>query len=309
MRHRILQLCKEPLLHFLIVGAMLFFFTRDADSELEVDPPRRIVVDEDALENFLRFRKQPRFTESSEHPAGRLSPEELKIAVDALVRDEALYREAKALGLDQTDYGARQRLIAQLEFINEEVVASSIELTEERLKEQLAHNADRYRVPETITFTHVFFDNQRRGQTGAKNQAEIKLAELNAADGAVPFHEAPMHGDRFLYRQNYANQDETLIASHFGAEAQRKLFSLEVNDAKWQGPIESDYGVHLILLTNRNDSFVPEFEELRPRLMADVYRQRLAEEVKKLESAVIKNYQVEFDVKVRERLQSGERAE
>lgn len=309
MQQLILQLCKEPLLHFLVVGAALFFFTRNEDSDLDAKPPRQIVVDEAALENFLRMRTRRGFANGLDRPAERLSLAELKIAIDALIRDEAMFREAKALGLDQTDGGIRQRLIAQLEFINEGVVASNIELTDEQLKEQLDHDADRYRVPETITFTHVFVSSQRHGQAGAKHQAKAKLRELNAADGTVPFHEAPMHGDRFLYLQNYARQDATMIASHFGANAQQKLFSLETNNAKWQGPIESDHGFHLILLTNRTDSFVPGFEELRQRLMADVYRQRLAQEVKRLESAVIESYQVEFDDKVRERLQQGERAE
>ncbi len=299
-----LKLASEPLVHFLLAGGLLFALYNAIDREPDVDPARQITVDDESLLAFLRVRSKTLATESIEEQRDRLTPEQLQQAIDDYVREEALFREAKAMGLDETDYGVRQRLVGQIEFINEGVVSPTITVSDEDLAEFLAQNSDRYRVPETVTLTHVFFNSDRHGAQQALQRAQAKLKEFQK--NAVPFHEAPTHGDRFLYSQNYVKREAADIASQFGPEATRQIFSFAPSDAKWRGPLQSPYGYHLVLVTNKTASYVPEIEQLKEKLSYDVYQEKLQQEVRRIENSVIDSYEVQVGPSLQQRLRPAE---
>jgi len=311
MRKWLQRLAREPLVQFLFAGAVLFLVFSLVGREDEVDATRQIVVDDAALLAFLQFRSKTVSPESFQQQLEQLSPQDLRRAIDEYVRQEALYREAKTLGLDEADYGVRQRIIRQLEFVNEGIVSSTIDLSDEDLKNHLDQDPDRYRVPETITFTHVFFSVDRHGEEAAKQKAHDKLVELAGTDGgaAVPFHQATGHGDRFLYLQNYVKQEAAQVASHFGADMQREIFALEPDDRGWRGPLQSPYGFHLVLVTKRTPAYIPEFEKLRRRLTIDAYQHQLQQQLRQIEDSVIDAYHVKVDDSLKKRLQSQETPE
>ena len=294
---------QEPLVHFFAVGLLAFVVFDLLSGEDIAEAPNRIVVDHDALAAFLQLRSKA--IADDDTMISQLSPAELKELIDDYVRDEALYREAKALGLDVKDVGVRQRMVRQLEFINRGVVASSIELTDDDLREFLKNNEQRYLEPPSITFTHVFLNAERHGEVVARQRAESLLRELNGAGGGVPvaFHEAPAHGDRFLYHQNYVDREESEIKSHFGPDMGEKLFALTPDDKAWRGQYRSPYGYHLVLVTRRAPPYLPPFEELRRRLESDAYLARLDRDLRRIESKVIKGYSVEIDEALRNRIE------
>jgi peptidyl-prolyl cis-trans isomerase C len=290
--------------HFLLAGFLLFVLFRIMGSDPAIDDSRRIVVSDDALVALLRFRTKVYASEPFEAQYESLSTAELQQLVDEFVRVEALYREAMALGLDKQDLGLRQRLISQLEFIHQGVVSSAIELSDDDLREYLDRNKNRYGEPPTITFTHVFFSNERRGGDDAMADSQATLKQLNSESGVpVAFHEAPKFGDRFLYGQNYVNEQASEIRSHFGREMQQQLFALDPDDVTWRGPFHSPYGYHLVLVTKRVDRYLPSFAELRPRLLKDAYRARVDEQLRQLELSVVESYIVELDDPLKSRLE------
>ena len=292
-------------MHFLLVGSLLFVVF-DSLNENAAEAPKRIVVDDAALLTFLQLRSKAFLPEQFEARLVGLPAGELKRLIDDFVRQEALYREAKALGLDEKDFGVRQRMISQLEFINQGVVSSAIELADDDLEDHLERNKQRYYEPPKITFTHVYFGTERHGDEGARQRSQATLKELNGASSGkpVPFHVAPAHGDRFLYRQNYVNQEASEIKSHFGGEMQRQLFALQPDDKTWRGPFRSSYGYHLVLVTKQTDRYLPSIEELRQRLTVDVYQKKLDEELRRIESSVVESYSVELDDALKERLEA-----
>ena len=298
------RVLKEPLVHFLLVGFILFVVF-DSLSENAAEAPKRIVVDDDALVAFLQSRSRVFAPESFKARLDSLPAGELERLIDDFVRQEALYREAKALGLHEKDFGVRQRMISQLEFINQGVVSSAIELSDDDLEDYLERNEQRYFEPATITFTHVFLSSERHGDETAQKRAQATLKELNGAPSGnpVPFHVAPAHGDRFLFHQNYVNQDASEVKSHFGNEMQQQLFALQPDDKTWRGPFRSPYGYHLVLVTKQTDLYLPSFEELRRRLEMDAYRARLDEELRQIENSVIRGYSAEIDDALTERLE------
>jgi len=220
-----------------------------------------------------------------------LSKTELEALVSDYVREEVLYREAKALKLDENDFTARQRLIQQLNFINQGVLFSAIKLSDQELNQYLEQNRARYRVRPRVTFTHVYFSREKHGNEGARGLAEAKLDELQK--GEVPFHEALGHGDRFLYHHNYVNKEADEIQSHFGEAMKKSLFEKIGKGRGWFGPLRSDYGFHLVLVTQHRPGHEPDLDEVRSRVEQDATRARVDEELAKVTQTIIDEYEVE----------------
>ena len=92
--------------------------------------------------------------------------EELGRLVEDFVREEVLYREALALGLDLADLVVRRRLVQKMEVL---ALADSAPIGDAAVTDYfLAHRED-YRLPETISFTHVFFSAAARGGRAAED--------------------------------------------------------------------------------------------------------------------------------------------
>jgi hypothetical protein len=149
-------------------------------------------------------------------------------------------------------------------------------LTEDDLTAFYEVNREDYRKPASATFTHVFVSSEKRGSEESKVQAESLLTAINQI--RVPFEKAGLHGERFLYNRNYVNRDSQEIASHFGRSFEQQLFALNPvlsdTEAQWQGPLLSNYGWHLVLLTKNIESFVPTLTEISGIVLADAQRQQ-----------------------------------
>ncbi|MDA0348980.1 MAG: peptidylprolyl isomerase [Verrucomicrobia bacterium] len=297
----LLRILKEPLLHFLVIGLILFGILNSIEKDKAKLAANHIEVSKEALTRYLEFRAKIIQPEAFAEKLDRLSKDELQALIDNFVREEVLFREARTLGLDKDDFGARQRLIQQLEFINQGIVSSIIQLSENDLRTFLEFNQARYIEPTRITFTHVFFNTQQEGSEKAFEKAQELLSKLNATP-PVPFEKAPAFGDRFLFHQNYVGKDSAEIKSHFGAEMQMQLFDLNPNETEWRGPFNSNYGSHLVLLTKKDEDSLPAFEDLKTRLEEDAFQYRMEEELRKIEKTVVDNYSIQLDDELEERL-------
>ena len=103
------------------------------------------------------------------------------------------------------------------------------------------------------------------------------------------------HGERFLYHRNYVNKDEETIASHFGEGLKEAVFTAKISDTQWQGPIQSNYGFHLVLLTQRSEAFYPELSEVKSRVAQDLHQERQQEQLKQAITRMSEGYEVTVD--------------
>ena len=285
------QLLREPLLHFLAIGFGFFVIFNAVSGDQRADRGNRIVVDRESLLTFMQYRFKNFQADSSGDPLNHLSADELQTIIDGYVREEALYREAKALNLDKSDYVSRRRLIGRLEFINQGLVSSAITLSEDDLVRYFDAHKDRYYVPPRFTFTHVFFSRERHGDDQAYVLAREELKVLN--DTRVPFHGALAHGDRFLYHRNYVGKEASEITSHFGPDMQAALFAQEPDDRSWFGPVRSAYGHHLVMVTKRTDGYNPTLAEVRQRIEQDAARARLTAELDRINQSIVAQYDIQ----------------
>jgi hypothetical protein len=284
------QALHEPLIHFLSLGAILFLVSGYLAPAAERLDPRTIVVDRNNLLDFLQNRARSFDQAGFEAYLDGLADEQLDEVVTRFVREEALFREAKALRLDQNDYVGKMRLVQQLEYITRGFADRQVTATEDKIEAYYAeHRLDYYVQPE-VTFTHVFFSKDVRGFDAAKQLALTELAALNRQ--RVPFEEATRHGDRFLYHANYVNKATAEIASHFGELMQMGVFALSPDDAVWQGPFESPYGFHLVLLPRSVAGYQPTLAEVRPNVEQAVLRQLEEDQYQAAIATIVSAYHV-----------------
>jgi hypothetical protein len=273
-------------------GILLFLAFGLVSEDEPSDGSNRIAVDREALLTFMQYRSKIFQPGRFEEVLDNLPEAELQALVDDYALEEALYREAKALRLDEQDYSLRRGLIRKLEFINQGVISSTIKLSDSELERYMEANEARYYVPAKTTFTHVFFNAETHGEERAEALARAELETLN--ESSVPFHKAPSHGDRFLYHRNYVNKAADEIASHFGVDLQEQLSHFEADDAVWRGPLRSTYGFHLVMVTKQTQGYVAPFEEMRGRVELDAAQDRLKQEMDRINQAIVDSYDVEI---------------
>ena len=285
------KILKEPLLHFLVVGLALFIVYDFVAGDAEEFDSKVIVVDRDALLTFVQFRSRAFEPNVAAAALDGMSEQELDRLIADYVREEALHREALALGVDQNDYVIKQRMIQSIRFITNGFVTAGVEVTDEDVAEYYVEHRDDYYIDPVVTFTHVFFSTERRSEEEAMDLAMRKLAELNR-DG-VPFTGAPQHGERFPYFVNYVERDPDFVASHFGSRMAEALFELGENDAEWRGPFVSAYGVHLVMLTRNIAGRYPTLDEVEGSVRQDAERVALDAAQEAAIQAIVDTYEIQ----------------
>lgn len=267
------RLLREPLLHFLVAGGLLFvIFTWSHRGTAKPTSGKTIVVDKASLLNFLQYRNKAFKPDYFEAQLDAMRPRELQDLADQYVEEELLYREAKSLGLEEGDDVIRQRLVQKMNFLIEDLADTSGKATEAELEEYLKKNQAPYVIDPSVTFTHVFTDFAVRGDKAAKELAERLKVQLNSTHAA--FNDAPQFGDRFPFLQNYVERTFDYIASHFGKEFAAEIQKLTPSQTQWVGPVRSNYGYHLVLMTSRSEGRNPELQEIRTQVEEDWMRDR-----------------------------------
>jgi len=292
----LLKIVKDPLAHFLALGLGLFllFGLLNPDAG-DSNDPKLIRVDRDALLTLIQFRAKTFQPEMAEARLESLSQEQLQSLIDDYVREEALYREAIALGLDANDYIIKRRMIQKIDFITQGFADVTVEISDDDLKAYYDTNRDRYREQAFITFTHVFYSTEHRTAAEAEALAEEKLATLQS-DAAL-FSDAPKHGERFPYGVNYVERTRDYVKSHFGGDMASALFSLNPADDVWRGPFLSPHGTHLVMVVKRKDARHPPLDEVRDRVAADRNSERKKAQSEKVIKAIVDTYKIEVDLR------------
>jgi hypothetical protein len=261
------KLLKDPLLHFLLIGAGLFAFSAWRGESVETGRERIVITG--AQVSQLR--------DAAALVQGRApTRDELAELIEPTIRDELLYREALALGLDENDDEVRRRLVEKMQYLTQDL-ADPEPRSEQQLHAFYDQFPDRFRIPELVSFEQVFFSPSGRGDA-LRADTQTGLTALRS--GAEPVEV----GDRTPLRDRYDDAPREQVEVLFGAALADAAFTMPPGE--WQGPFESDFGLHLVRLVARSESRLPPFEEIRERVaetFADVRRQEVnAEEYRKL---------------------------
>jgi parvulin-like peptidyl-prolyl isomerase len=240
---------REPLVHFLLIGAILFglySLTQSGRPATASSREIRLSLDEIAQLNLLfqsQWRRPP-------------SPQELQRMVENKVEQEILYREALAMGLDKNDEIVKRRMAQKMQFLAEDVAAAR-EPTAAELKSWFEKNSAKFAQPPRLSLRHLYFSPDRRGNR-ARDDAQEALAKL--AGQPVDAKIAGSLADPFMSQNYYRDRAPDYLAKEFGP--QFALAVAKLAPGSWQGPIESGFGWHLVFVDTVVHGRVPAFEEV-----------------------------------------------
>jgi hypothetical protein len=272
------RLLKEPLLHFLVLGAALFGLFSLVGAK-EVEQPAKIVVSAARIANltngFARTWQRP--------PTG----EELRGLIDDYIRDEVFYREGKAIGLDRDDIVIRRRIRQKMEFVAEEM--SVAEPSDDQLGAYLASHPDKFRIEDRLTFRHVFLSAARRAKS-LEGDAEGVAAELARTTTAF---DAATLGDHFLLGDEFRAMTRSDIARTFGEPFAERLSALD--HGRWQGPIPSPYGLHFVLLEEHAQGTLQSLDAVRQAVRREWMNARRIEAEEKLYRTLRARFEIVVD--------------
>lgn len=286
------KLSKEPLFQFLIIALVLLGGERWINAEDYAYDQYHIQIDDQQLLQFMQLRAKTFKPDQAEAALTAMSADDRQRLVDDYARNEVLFREAMAIGLDKNDQIIRRRLIQKMDYLAQGFFDESEPLTEADLRAFYAGRKQDYKKAAEATFTHVFVSAQNRSAEDARAIADKLLGQLNADQ--APFENASRHGERFLYNRNYVNREDDEIGSHFGQSFQETVFALSTAD-QWQGPVQSNYGWHLVLLVKNAAAYIPEFEEVSSAVFADAQRQQQREVKSQAIDKLMAKYQIEAE--------------
>lgn len=276
------QVFKEPLLVFLLIGAAIFvLFQQVADDPLTADA--EIVVTTGHIQVLtMGFEKRRQ----------RLPTErELEGLIQHYVREEVLYREALALGLDRDDPIIKRRLVQKLQFLSEDI-ATADEPEEQQLLTYLAAHQENYRQPSRFSFRQVYINANNHGEN-AQSEALKLLAILNSNDTGTDTdtdNGADTFGDPLMLSHRFERMPETEVERTLGQPFLQSL--REMPTGSWQGPITSGFGWHLVRIDERIDGKPLSLNAVRKQVVRDWTSQQRQLANKAVYERLRKNYKV-----------------
>ena len=274
-----MKLLREPLVHFLLLGAAIFA-TFSLLSRHRVDKPGEIVITQGTLENLVTG-----FTRTWQRPP---TQEELRGLMTDYVREEVAYRRAVAMGLDRDDTIVRRRLRQKLEFLSDDLSARVMP-TDADLQVFLQSHVDNFKTETTFTFRQIYLNPQLHGTDLQRDEARL-LADLQPAGQQSDL--TPL-GDPFLWPQSFQNISLSEVKKVLGDQFAIGLST--VAPGRWQAGVVSGYGAHLVYVVQRSEGRLPALAEIHDEVRRQWLDAKRGEATEKLYEALLKGYTIRIE--------------
>jgi len=263
------RVVREPLLHFALLGATLFGAYRLV-SPVQIDTSRIVISSEQIASLAEQFRR------AWQRPPSR---DELDRLIEARVRDEVLYREGLALGLDRDDPVVRNRVKQKVEILSEDALTA--EPTDTELQAFLDAHPEQFALPASVSFEQIYFDPARRGDT---LDASLRRARETLQLGR------PAGGDQTMLPAQMERAVPSQIEAAFGATFETVVRYLPVGT--WSEPVGSSFGYHLVRVSAKTDSKVPTLADARDVVAREWLRAHTVEARERLYASLRARYSV-----------------
>lgn len=254
------KLIREPLLHFLLIGALLFVVFDLLNDEPEQQQLKVINVTKADIENLTN-----NFRNTWQRPP---SEQELNQLIEEKVRDEITYQEALALGLQNEDIYIKRRLRMKLESLYIDLSARN-KPTQSELKDYLERHAQDFTIDSQLAFSQIYFSPTNHSREQIDTQIETLKEQLNQDGTQVDIEQL---GDPTLLASHYPMMSVKTVHNQFGKAFAESTDTLETG--QWAGPIRSQYGYHLVKVEQRIAGYVPNLSEVRLTVERGVISER-----------------------------------
>ncbi|QCK15440.1 peptidyl-prolyl cis-trans isomerase [Mangrovivirga cuniculi] len=270
------KLLKEPFLHFVLIGLLIFMvYSLTTD---EYDSDKDIIIDDSDISHLvsiweLQWQREP-------------TTEELTGLIKKTVKQEVMYREALKMNLDHNDEIIKRRLAQKMDFLTNDVSALVNKPSDEDLESYYKENSGRYLRPHQFSFYQVCFtyDNHSDPVNQAKlilnDNSDLSPEQFMKFGDPLPFP--------YYYESIYANK----LNSELGGKIAESLQELPLN--QWTGPVESGFGTHLIYLTDRTEPKLPSFAQMKDVIRRDYDYDMEIESRKKIYDNIKSGYELKL---------------
>lgn len=268
------KILQEPLLHFLLLGLLLFAFNAWRGSSMPAEGDSRSVR---IGEDDVRWLQETWLRQWHREPSGP----ELRGMVRDYLEETLLAQEALEMGLEKNDTIIRRRLAQKLEFLVQDT-ARLVDPGEVELNRFFEERRTRYQTPARVWFTQLYF--------GSEDAARKALARLDS-------RRPDELGEQSLLARDHIRADRQELAGQFGDEFAAAVFELEVGS--WQGPLASAYGFHLVRVSSVEAAQPSSLTEVRGRVLEEYHREQRVRAKELFYSALLKKYEVVADESVK----------
>jgi hypothetical protein len=317
-------LLRSPLIHFLLLGALLFVgeswrssLARAREAATEV---RRIEIDAERVDQL----RKDFATQLGRFPDARELDRMIATAVDEAI----LYQEALERGMLERDGGVQTRLIQKMLFLEgrteiedagelltrarelglhqDDVVVRRILVQKMRLlgstlpPEERASETDiraryerereRFREPDRMSGVHVFLSSDRRAGRAAEKARTLR-GRLER-EGLAP-DEAVGLGDPFPLGHRLERRSARDLTRTFGKRFGPTVMAQPTG--RWSEPIESAYGHHLIFVEATYPGEIPPLEAVAERLRHTIDQEHGEARLKAFLADLRARYEVDVD--------------
>lgn len=267
-------LLKEPLLHFVVAAALIFagyswWSAKQARADSTI---------------FISSADMERMGALYTAEAGSLpNAQDIQGMIADHVRNEALSREARKLGLDEGDTIIERRLAQKMTFMISDLAEDKTP-EDQALQEWFVANQNTFEAPARISFKHIYLSQSNEARAAAMLQA------LNSSDA----NDWRKMGDAFMLQREYVDLPSRETIRLFGVDFRNTVFELQARN-DWQGPISSALGTHLVKIERLEPASIPEFDTIRPRVEVQWQEENRKRQNAKSIGEIVSRYHVELE--------------
>ena len=252
---------KDPLVHFLVLGGLLFAlvsFWGPENANIS-NSQKDIIVTQAGQKHLadlfeLTWQRKP-------------TQDELNNLIEDHIKEEIYYREALALGLDENDTIVRRRLRQKLEFMQEDLNAQESP-SEAELKAYFTAHQDQYMTEHLYSFEQVLVSPKKLSAQELQNtEAPIKIRA-----GKIPLQKLSRSN---LLPLSIKLETQKTVGNTFGADFTQQLAEIKGDKmGQWIGPIYSGFGTHMVRLSRSLPAKPLSFAQARDRVERDYLQAR-----------------------------------
>ena len=235
---------KDPLIHFVILGILVFFSHSIWQRNITKSDYTINVTEEEMARQAKIFSGENRREPTND---------DIKALLYSYIEERALMREAERLGLGEDDTIIRRRLAQKMRFIIEDIDTLRNPGSEE-LEAWYSNNISRFISPEKRSFMHIYISPETNGGDTTKIASEILTKIISKPENWEKL------GDPFILERSFKLSSLNEVNRNFGNRFSKSVFSMP--DKEWVGPIESAYGLHIVKVDNIVSEIIPQFKDI-----------------------------------------------
>lgn len=285
IKNTLIKLTKQPVVQFMCIGLLMFlintFVVKAGDNN-----------EEDKYKVYLS-RSEVKSMEEIWLSKWQRPPTEMELEgmVNQYIEKAILFKEAVKIGLNKNDNIIRQRLAQKLEFLSNDLVKPD-SATADEVQEYFELNIEKYTTPEKVTVTQLYVNHKIHGDS-LDNEVKSRLSKLNSLNASST--NINIYGDQFTLQTYFPDIPKIELAKLFGREFVANVFELETE--KWIGPVNSQYGAHLVYISHKSPAIVPEFETVTILVTEDLQRKKQIELNNLYIDGILSRYEVIIEEK------------